>query len=314
MNLNNNVAQAIATATLETFNLTNLEVDHKLAHDSIKQEILSEYTELNSERVKHERCQHFGVGKPEDYSETLFQLTDGRKMICGIRHLGGNSQWPFVNCVPSFEFQTKEEVVRTYSEIKKHFKVFKPKHISLWSKRDFDADLFGSTYLVSSAKEIKSKTAWSNENQINLKPITDDSYYSWYKKEYDELQQLPEHLKNKVLINDKETMDESLEHGLLSFVEWNGQKIGLIAATKENFLGRRGIYFNEILISQKWKGQGLAKAVQRKFICENVLDNYFVWGTIDRENTASYKTALANGRIPVRYECFVKLDGGRHEL
>jgi hypothetical protein len=116
-------------------------------------------------------------------------------------------------------------------------------------------------------------------------------------------------LKWKVTLNSKETMNESFEQGLLFFAKINNEKIGLIAAIRENFLGRPGIYFNEIFISKKWREKGLAKIVQRQFLEEVCCDNEVIWGTIDAANSPSYRTALSNGRIPIRYESFFELGG-----
>jgi len=86
-------------------------------------------------------------------------------------------------------------------------------------------------------------------------------------------------------------------------VYMKGKKIGLIAEERSPFLGHSGVYFHEIFISKKWKGKGLAKAIQRKF----VNDDDFIWGTIDAQNLPSYKTALVNKRRPIRFECFLKI-------
>jgi L-amino acid N-acyltransferase YncA len=102
-------------------------------------------------------------------------------------------------------------------------------------------------------------------------------------------------------------MSDSLEQGLLKTVELNGKRIGLIVGEKSDFLGRTGIYFHEIYISSDWKGMGLAKAIQRKYISLFANELELIWGTIDSANLPSYKTAYSNGRRAVRYECFVKL-------
>ena len=118
-------------------------------------------------------------------------------------------------------------------------------------------------------------------------------------------------LKDKVTINSKKVMQDSIEDGLLKSVLLNGKRIGLIAAKISKFLGYNGMYFNEIFIDKNFKGKGLAKAIQRKFIQEFSRSNEFIWGTIDSQNLPSFKTALANGRKPIRFECFVPID---HDL
>jgi len=62
-----------------------------------------------------------------------------------------------------------------------------------------------------------------------------------------------------------------------------------------------------MVICEHWKGQGLAKAIQRKFVDENSKQTDVVWGTINSANLPSYKTAAANRRIPIRCESFFEI-------
>ena len=100
-------------------------------------------------------------------------------------------------------------------------------------------------------------------------------------------------------------MEDCREQGLLQLAFYNEKPLGLIAAERSDFLGTQAIYFNEILIYPEFKGRGLAKAMQRKFISELPDDFKLVWGTIDAQNFPSLKTAMSNGRKVIRYECFL---------
>jgi hypothetical protein len=79
----------------------------------------------------------------------------------------------------------------------------------------------------------------------------------------------------------------------------------LIAGRVLPLLGLSGLYFTEILLTRAFKGQGLAPAVQRKFIDGLADDFAVVWGTIDAKNAASTKTALKVGRRSIREEIFL---------
>ena len=94
----------------------------------------------------------------------------------------------------------------------------------------------------------------------------------------------------------------------MCFVEIEGERVGLIAGERSPFLGHDGIYFHEIFVSQKWKGKGLAKIIQRKYVDQFTEGHEFVWGTIDHFNLPSFKTAEGNGRKAVRFENFVEID------
>jgi hypothetical protein len=161
--------------------------------------------------------------------------------------------------------------------------------------------------MVSTSEQIKNIKNWHFENEICFLKIKDDSYYDWYKKGYNEFHYSNPLLKTKVTVNSIDSMRDVLNQGLLFYIELSGERIGLIAAERSKFLGRDGLYFHEIFLSKEYKGKGLAKAVQRKFISNFAVGNEFIWGTIDSSNLPSYKTANSNGRIAVRFECFIDL-------
>lgn len=302
MNLSNDDLQSFATAVLDTYKLESLRVNESNALKEIAEELSFDFKDLNSLETKKVRCNRFQVGEPDDYSETLIEFEDEKKLICGIRHQGCNPDMPFINCIPNFAVRSKSEAISIAKTIFPNFLVFKPKYICFWAPREIGADFVGSIYLVADLQEVKDKK--SVEATIELESITDESYYEWYEKGYAEFHRDNPDLKWKVTVNSKETMNESLEHGLLSYAKINGEKIGLIAAIRSDFLGLPGIYFNEIFISREWKGKGMAREIQKTFVLENCKDNETIWGTIDADNLPSLKTALSNGRKPIRYESF----------
>lgn len=312
MHLNEKKANLMAQAILNTFELSEFRIDKKLALADLKKELIADWEGLNSEHVKTKRHGFFKVlkSKPSDFSERLLQLSGARLLICGIRHKGLNPELPFVNCIPGFKLESKKEALEVFKEVRDYFKVFDPKYICFWKKQKSDCDLLGSVYMLGEAATIMSKNHL-NEESLHLEKVTTESYFPWYQKIYEDFHKDSPNLKWKVSTNDKEVMNESLGQGLLYFANVDEQRVGLIAAVRSEFLGHRGIYFNEIAIEKNWKGKGLAKILQKKFVSEISDSDEFIWGTIDGHNIPSYKTALANGRRPVRYECF--FDVGRRE-
>jgi len=312
MTLHQNDVQLFAKAALDTFDLKEFSIDREKALVGLKNDIVSEFEDLNSEETKKARNDHFKVtgAKPDDYVEKVLLLDSGGKVIYGIRHMGGNPDLPFIQLNPNFRIQSKAEALEVYEKIEHEFEVFKPKYLSFWSRDQVDADFFGSTYMVSTSNQMKHLDEWPLESDITFTKITDDSYYEWYKQGYEEFHNSFPELSKKVTVNSVDSMRDSLEDGLLYYVELSGEKIGLIAGEKSKLLGHDGIYFHEIFISKKWKGKGLAKAIQRNFISSFTVGHEFVWGTIDSHNLPSFKTAKSNGRRPIRYECFIDLPLG----
>ncbi|MFG1484590.1 hypothetical protein ABMA77_00890 [Halobacteriovorax sp. RZ-1] len=307
MNLNKNDVCSFAQAQLNTFNLSELEIAKELALRSISVEIEEEFEELNSIEVMQARHSHFCVSGVlvEDYAERIIELESDKKLVYGIRHMSGNIDIPFVQLLANFSLTTKE-ALELYESVKPQFTKFNPLYICFHSSVELeDVDMIAATHMVTSSREIKKLNAWPYEEKLSFKIIRDDSYHAWYKKGYEDFNREVPELSKRVVANSHESMEGSMEQGLLQLVFLGGQQIGLIAAERSAFLGHDGIYFHEIFIDKNWKGKGLAKAIQRKFVAENTNETDFVWGTIDHSNLSSYKTALSNGRKPVRYENFV---------
>jgi L-amino acid N-acyltransferase YncA len=309
MKLNEIELQSFVMAELNTYDLNGLGINSEIAKKEIKDELLEELEDLNSDDTKQARLDYFKVkdATKEDYSEKRLNIKDGKEVIYGIRNMGGNPDIPFIQLRPNFELSSKEESLEIYEMIKEEFKVFEPLYLSFQTVSKINADFYGSVHMVTKTHELINKEAWTLKESISFEDITDDSYYEWYKKGYEEFHSDFPELKTKVTVNSASSMEDSLEQGLLKFVNLDGERIGLIAGEKSNFLGHTGVYFHEIYISKKWKGKGLAKAIQRKFIQDFCNELEFVWGTIDSTNLPSYKTAYSNGRRPIRHECFINL-------
>jgi hypothetical protein len=309
MKLNHLEEQSFALAELNTYDLTELSINKETALKELREDLVSEIEDLNSEETKNSRFDHFKVKgvSPNDYSEKLLKLDDDKSIVYGIRNMGGNPNIPFIQIIPNFDISSKEMSLKIYERIKNDFKAFGPLYLSFHTRTRINADFFGSIYMVAKTIDLAGKKPWPIEDRISFVDINDNSYYKWYKNGYDEFHSDFPGLKEKVTVNGESSMTDSLEQGLLKFVEIDGERIGLIAGEKSELLGHSSVYFHEIYISKKWKGKGIAKAIQRKFIALFANELEYVWGTIDSSNLPSYKTAYSNGRRPIRHECFINL-------
>ena len=309
MNLTEKDLQSFVLAEWNTYNLNGLSINKKRALDEIRAEILEELEDLNSSETKEARLKHFKVtgATADDYAEEIYNLGDEKKILYGIRNMGGNSSLPFISLRANFKLRTRDEYLKIGNLLKDKLSLFNPLFIGFHTDRKSDVDFYGSIHMVSPINRIVEKSPWPMEKQLRFETISDNSYYDWYRNGYEEFHLGSPELKSKVTVNSQTTMESSLKAGLLQLVYLNDQRIGLIAAEKSSFLGMSGIYFLEIFIDKDWKGQGLAKAIQRKFIHDFCQNFEVVWGIIDSHNLPSYKTASSNLRRPLRYECFITL-------
>ena len=307
MNILEKELSNFAEANLATFKTSEMDLNRDNAINYLKNEIKNELNDLNDNEIKKQRANFFNIGQPDDYQEHIVDIGDNKMLICGIRYIGCDLNYPFVKITANFQISNKKEAKELYEIVKSRFSIFSPKFVSFYTAQKFEADRFGYVYMVAPFDKINSSSAWENDGKVKLKKITNDSYYDWYCQGYDEFHIERPDLKGRVQVNSKEKMNESLEQGLLYYALIKNEKVGLISGVKSDFLGHKGLYFNEILVRKEWKGNSLAKIIQQKMIKEAGSFSDFVWGTIDFRNQPSLRTALSNGRRPVRYENFIEV-------
>lgn len=270
---------------------------------------------LNRATTVSRRLEHFRISgaEPNDYCERIFTVIQGN-VLAGIRWAGGNPSKPFVNIWPDFAISSQRDIENLVELATKEFAVFSPKEISFWLNPETPVarqlrkqNTPRLRYIVGPVDSVRKLERPNKYSRVTLIRPDCDEYYSWYEESYREFHKVHGDLKDWVPLNDKEEMEECRKCGLLFYVHIDGFKAGLIAGNAQSLMGLPGVYFTEIMLTAGYKGQGLAPAVQRKFI-DGLSDEYVVvWGTIDAKNVASSKTAMKVGRRSIREEFFIDL-------
>jgi predicted GNAT family acetyltransferase len=312
MKLTSNDLLAFSHADMNTYDLSYLDIDKSIALKSIQEDLSSDIDGLNSIETMNARANFFNIkgAKVSDYQERLIVIDRERKLLCGIRHKGGDVNLPFIHIRATFELDGNDVESIYNDHLKSLFTIFSPREMNYWKRSSDDEGSISSVYLVGCYSDILKRDKWDNESSLTFQNVSDDSYYDWYASGYERFHSSNKNLKSRVTVNSKEEMNSSINDGLLKFILLNGSRIGLIAGERSEFLGNEGIYFNEIFINEEFKGKGMAKAVQRKFVESFAREKDIIWGTIDRLNIPSYKTAIGNGRRPIRFEVFKKISEG----
>ena len=287
-------------------------MDEAKALAAIEDEIRQDFGHLGREQVRERRWRNCAIPntQPSDFTEHLIDLGGGLAVICGIRHLGMNIEKPFVLLCPNFPLVAEAEIHGIYESHLRHlFEVFHPKWIQVYTNSDLGSHAGGSLFLVARASEVVKSVGTDDPVHPSLEFVEppDDDYYDWYSETYDAFHAEFPDKKDLVQKNDLDLMIGSREAGLLRLAAIGGERVGLIAAERESFLGHDGIYFVDILVVKQWRGRGLGKRLQRLFTEQLCGPDEIVWGLIDRTNQASLKTALANGRRVVRSERFLRV-------
>lgn len=258
---------------------------------------VNELLELNDLEWREKRSQHFG-GSPESYREEFYHLSVG-PALAGIRHLGGDREEAFVHFLLGF-FPCARDLEELKALAQNQFAAFAPKSFSIWLRPGASGLppplRMGRIFLAGRRIELLGNSRPAHYERVELREQPLD--YAWYEKIHEEFHLAEPGQKNWVPITDR----EELERSKLAHIWVDGTLAGIIAAEEKPFLGEPGLYFSEFLLTNEWKGRGLAAAVQRKFIERELAAQY--WGTIDANNQPSLKTALRIGRKSVREELF----------
>ena len=304
--LSESVLSGLSEAELKTYDLSQLPIDADRARRSIRAEVSELFDDLNADSARTARCARFRIpdSTPDDFAEHLLPVAGAGHALCGIRHANLNPELPFVALKTDFPLSGVEAVAEVYAQVEAHFRVFRPRWVAVTTRRPIGGQL-RATWMVQHARAMQARGPWPGEAALSLEQVSSTDYYAWYRAEYEAFLEAHPHLVDLVSINDLSVMEQSREAGLLHYLMLDGARAGLIAAERSDFLGHPGLYFNELYLTEAHRGRGLAKALQRRFVAECCPGDAFVWGTIDADNQASYRTARANGRLAIRCESFV---------
>lgn len=295
------------------YDLNFLKIDKGSLFSSVEFEIKN-LLDLNEEATLSGRHEHFNISGtvPDDYRELFYEVGPGKFVLAGIRHKSGDKDQPFVNALLGF-LPVNDDISLLKEFVTNQFSKFSPKYLTVWLKPSVGLESLGQKviqsrqYMVGSIEQIAQKEKPAGYDRISLKKVAGEFDYSWYKAAYDEFHQKQPELKSWVTINDQEDVERSIRDQLLFEVFVDGELAGLIGATNESLFGKAAVYMSELLLVSRFKGQGLATAVQRKFIDELPKSFEIIWGTIDAKNLPSLKTSLGVGRRSIRAEYFISL-------
>lgn len=277
---------------------------------------IDELIGLNSGDTTDGRHNHFQIPNTtvDDYKERLFEIKPGCQILAGIRHLSGSKDQPFVHILLGFMPTAQDlRLIKEFSL--KHFRIFSPRHFSFWLRPSSalaleleEKGFAARRYIAGRRSSISQRPLPLGYERITLEKMSGAPEGDWYEKAYSDFHSEYPELAQWVPITEKNELQSCADEGLLFRVLVDGIQAGLIGGRRESLLGNSAVYMTELLLTRPFKGQGLAVALQRKFIdsLETTFD--LVWGTIDSKNKASNQTALKIGRFPIRSEFFLPLD------
>lgn len=296
---------AYAKVELSTYFLNNFIIDTEKVITDIATNIEKTTIHLQMDETTKKRHNFFNIlgAKSNDYREKIIELDNRAQAIVGIRFFGLDNNKPFLSVKTNFQINNSKEQQELFKNLAEYFSVFSPKQIQVFSPIPPTSSAITQILMMGNTSNVPKL-----ETDIFLKQVKkNEDYYSWYSQQYDLFHKNRPDLKEIVTMNSKDLMDESKENGLLYIAYKKSEKIGLIAGEKADFLGKKCLYINDILVGNDFKKQGYGKIIQNNFI--HIMKNQceLIFGTIHPQNIPSLKTSISNGRIPVRYESMVDI-------
>ena len=296
------------------YDLAPIQITPESAVPGMQSEI-DELLNLNCPDVLWKRLNYFQVPKSteHDFEERFYDIGRDKLFLAGIRHLNSSVDRPFIHILLGFT-PTLADLTKIEDLARKNFQVFSPKHLGLWLRPSLgcarsleEKGLATRRYIVGRVQSLIQRPLPSGYERIELERTTDTFDYTWYETAYNEFHTENPELKHWVPRAEKEELQKCADENLLFQVKIDGVLAGLIGGFAEPILGHTAVYITTTLITRPFKRQGLALAIQRKFLDLAPSRYELVWGTIDAKNLPSTKTALKIGRVPIRTEYFLPL-------
>ncbi|MDK1285776.1 hypothetical protein [Pseudoalteromonas umbrosa] len=175
----------------------------------------------------------------------------------------------------------------------------KPEMVSIWSKPN-------SAHFLA-LKKVKGAELedcfWGakiehisklNSNEIALKSFDLANDWSWYKDEYHTFHKDVPQLKDRLEVEDKESVAESVENNLC-YVAYKAhqptQKIGALILEPCTELGYKGVLISDFIIAKQHRGQGFGPKIQAEVLSQISSRFEFICGYIYAGNQASMNNA-----------------------
>lgn len=237
----------------------------------------------------------------EDLKPRCFEIEGVGPFLIGQRFKNGDRNMPFIILVLGFS----EEYLPKYLEdikslAKESYSKINP--LGLTTTIRFEEKLIEQGKIWNQIVFGKYKGE-GFDSKYELRTTKAPMDYEEYSKIYEEWGKTNPEVARFVSKESKEDLIEAANNGLYFRFFIDGEFAGIICAEDDSLYGHDSIYIFEELIFEKFRGQGLAKIMQKMFHL-HFPNKRYVWGHILNENQSSLKTAKACGRKVLEREVF----------
>ncbi|MET3950054.1 hypothetical protein [Arthrobacter sp. UYEF36] len=245
-----------------------------------------------------------------DMAERLLEASAERTVISGLRYLNLDPAFPFVAVKTTARVNDAEAVDSLAARVAGAYRDVGVRGFTFWeqpglhqsSTENWATVMAGSVRLAARADERDLTGALTISWPEAATDVLAD-----YQSEHQAWRAVAPELASFVSESDQEGLQEAADQGLLMALRDDHGFAGLAAATISPLFGRRGVCMLEMFLTERWRGKGLAPAVESSFLAGQRSGADTVWGQIHAGNLPSLRTALKLRRRPVQQEYFVSL-------
>jgi GNAT superfamily N-acetyltransferase len=246
---------------------------------------------------------------PASYLDRWLPLArDDGHVLVGPRYLGRDPDLPFMGVSGSDRPLGPADAEPLAALARQEFAAFAPSFVLLTTSDEIGAwpgTLAEQRQLVGLLGDLRRR---STPPGLSAAPRTDTAIYDRYRQIFDDdVAREPAHGRH-TRAETRDDLQELAEQGLLLDVEVDGEWAGIIAAEPDARRGVRGATVIELLLDRPFRGRGYGKHLSTLLARGVALpDDQCLMGTIHADNTTSYRSALAAGRVDVGGEILVPL-------
>ena len=212
-------------------------------------------------------------------------------------------------------FNMTEISLGELNKIAKRYKVFNPEGIvfyetSINSEENSiftaEAENISVAGKISNVRLLQVKDTYE---KIQVEKIDNMDFYDKYSHEYDLFFKANPFMRNLIIKESFETLNDILTNGYLFKAVIDGQFAGVFAIIRHKTLYYNCYFIREEILFENFRGKNFASSFQRKVIEElNSGEIDFICGSIHSQNKASLRTAISCGRTQMETDYFIRFN------
>ncbi|BCW66997.1 hypothetical protein NicSoilB4_17600 [Arthrobacter sp. NicSoilB4] len=245
-----------------------------------------------------------------DMTERLLEASDDSTIVSGLRYLNLDPAFPFVAVKTTARVNNVDAVNALAAQVAQAYRSVGVRGFTFWEQSGLDLSSAESWATVMAGS--LSAAAGADERDVTAAltiswPEAAAEVFADYQREHRAWRSGAPELAPFVSESDQAGLQDAADHGLLMSLRDDHGFAGLAAATISPLFGRRAVCMLDVFLTERWRGKGLAPAIQSTFLAGQRSGADTVWGHIHAKNTPSLRTAQKMGRCPVQQEYFVSL-------